>query len=230
MFQGFSQQTLDFLWGIRFNNERGWFEEHKQDYLQYLYGPMQQLGAAVYDRMREEFPRLQLNLHVCRIYRDARRLHGRGPYKDHLWFTLREEDEGWACRPVFWFEIGPEDYNYGLGCYSASPEGMEALRRAMDAAPAAMERLQRRLQRQKRFLLEGPEYARPRPAASPLLQEWYQKKSFALTCQRPHDELEQSPKLAEELAEAFTWLMPYYRYFRRSMAAEIENFPVQEES
>ena len=26
MFQGFSQQTNDFLWGIRFNNERSWFE------------------------------------------------------------------------------------------------------------------------------------------------------------------------------------------------------------
>ena len=26
MFQGFSQEAVDFLWGIRFNNERGWFE------------------------------------------------------------------------------------------------------------------------------------------------------------------------------------------------------------
>ena len=29
MFQGFSQQAVDFLWGIRFNNERSWFLEHK---------------------------------------------------------------------------------------------------------------------------------------------------------------------------------------------------------
>ena len=25
MFQGYSQETVDFMWGIRFNNERGWF-------------------------------------------------------------------------------------------------------------------------------------------------------------------------------------------------------------
>ena len=28
MFEGFSQETVDFMWGIRFNNERGWFEAH----------------------------------------------------------------------------------------------------------------------------------------------------------------------------------------------------------
>ena len=32
MFQGYSQETVDFMWGIRFNNERGWFLAHKDDY------------------------------------------------------------------------------------------------------------------------------------------------------------------------------------------------------
>ena len=31
MFQGFSQGAVDFLWGVRFNNERSWFEAHKQE-------------------------------------------------------------------------------------------------------------------------------------------------------------------------------------------------------
>ena len=31
MFQGFSQGAVDFLWGVRFNNERRWFEAHKQE-------------------------------------------------------------------------------------------------------------------------------------------------------------------------------------------------------
>ena len=32
MFQGFTQGTTDFLWGIRFNNERGWFLAHKEEF------------------------------------------------------------------------------------------------------------------------------------------------------------------------------------------------------
>ena len=30
MFKGFSDATTDFLWNIRFNNEREWFNDHKQ--------------------------------------------------------------------------------------------------------------------------------------------------------------------------------------------------------
>ena len=37
MFTGFTDATVDFMWGIRFNNERAWFEAHKEDYLQSFY-------------------------------------------------------------------------------------------------------------------------------------------------------------------------------------------------
>lgn len=94
MFQGFSPETIEFLWGIRFNNEKTWFEAHKPDYLKYLYQPMKELGADVQGKLLERFPKSQLNLKISRIYRDARRLFGRGPYKDHLWLTLFRWDGG----------------------------------------------------------------------------------------------------------------------------------------
>ena len=40
MFQGFTEATVDFMWGIRFNNERGWFMEHKQVYQEALLQPV----------------------------------------------------------------------------------------------------------------------------------------------------------------------------------------------
>ena len=39
MFQGYSQETVDFMWGIRFNNERGWFLAHKDDYQRTCWPP-----------------------------------------------------------------------------------------------------------------------------------------------------------------------------------------------
>ncbi len=115
MFQGFSQGAVDFLWGVRFNNERSWFEAHKQEYLDLVIAPLQELGRQVHAAMTAAYPKEQLNLHVSRIYRDARRLHGRGPYKDHLWFTIRPEQEGWTHVPAFYFEIAPEYHSLGLG-------------------------------------------------------------------------------------------------------------------
>ena len=40
----FSDETIQFLWGIRFNNERTWFEAHKDIYLTHFYQPMRELG------------------------------------------------------------------------------------------------------------------------------------------------------------------------------------------
>ena len=48
MFTGFCPETMDFLWGIRMNNNRQWFEAHKEQYNQYLYRPMKALGQAVF--------------------------------------------------------------------------------------------------------------------------------------------------------------------------------------
>ena len=79
MFEGFSDKTVDFMWGIRFNNEKTWFEAHKEEYLTHFYNPMRELGRQVFDEMKERHGDLGLVLKVSRIYRDARRLHGRGP-------------------------------------------------------------------------------------------------------------------------------------------------------
>ena len=115
MFEGFSPQTIDFMWGIRFNNEKSWFEAHKQEYLTCFYRPMQALSQEVYERFAQAHEELGLTAKVSRIYRDARRLRGRGPYRDRLWCSMERPSEHWTADPVFWFELEPEGYSYGLG-------------------------------------------------------------------------------------------------------------------
>ena len=93
MFTGFTDATVDFMWGIRFNNERSWFEANKETYVKEFYEPMKALGSEMYEFIREKRPDYDLTVKVSRIYRDARRLFGRGPYKDHLWFSVRQPAE-----------------------------------------------------------------------------------------------------------------------------------------
>ena len=114
MFQGFSGATVDFMWGIRFNNEKGWFEAHKEEYLTTFQRPMKALADEVYVAFTDRHPDLDLICKVSRIYRDARRLFGRGPYKDHLWLSLTRPHEEGCAEPVFWFELGPEGYSFVL--------------------------------------------------------------------------------------------------------------------
>lgn len=68
-FEGFSPETIDFLWGIRFNNNREWFAEHKSQYQQTLYEPMKALAK----ELEPDFASVPgLRLHISRIYRDMR--------------------------------------------------------------------------------------------------------------------------------------------------------------
>ena len=56
MFTGFTDETVDFMWGIRFNNERTWFEAHKETYLTHFYRPMTELGDEIYEFIRDKRP------------------------------------------------------------------------------------------------------------------------------------------------------------------------------
>lgn len=212
MFQGFPDAAIDFMWGIRFNNEKSWFEAHKQTYLDAFYQPMRELTQEVYRRFMDRHGDLDLVSRVSRIYRDARRLHGRGPYKDRLWMTMERPKEDWPHQPVYWFELEPEGYSYGLGYWCAPPVTMAKFRARLDRDPKPFERLVRAFNKQDVFALQGEDYKRPKGTCSPLLAPWYNKKGFSLSCDRPHDALIHSPALTDALLEGFEALLPFYRY------------------
>ena len=220
MFQGYNQNTVDFMWGIRFNNERGWFLEHKQSYVDDFYQPTKELAGQVYDGLHAAFPREPLICKVSRIYRDARRLYGNGPYKDHLWFTIRSGDEDWTGKPTFWFELGPEAYTYGLGFWAPKPILLETYRARIDDRPEELAKLVRAFNRQDQFRLAGEDYARPKGDPGKLLYDWYQKKYLMLEhAVSPLDERIFDPALADDMIGGFRTLMPFYRYFNKVVAS-----------
>ena len=112
MFRGFSEKSGDFLWGLAFNNDRAWFNAHREEYEEHLNQPFRALATETFERMKALRPGADLQLHIARIYRDARRLYGRGPFKENLWFTIHHGDihEG---GPVCWFEVTGHEWSYG---------------------------------------------------------------------------------------------------------------------
>ena len=213
-FQGFSEETISFLWGIRFNNNRQWFLDHKKDYVNYLYEPLKALAARMEARMADEFPALGLRAKTARIYRDVRRIHHGGPYKEHLWFVLIAREEGWSSTPAFYFEVMPEGYEFGMGYYQMTPATLEQYRRRILREPKPLETLARRLNRQDRFRLEGEDYKRSKGEVGPLLKPWFNKRQIEISAAFPPDERFTSPELEEDVMEAFRFLVPYYRYFK----------------
>lgn len=215
MFQGFSQESIDFLWDIRFHNERSWFSAHKEQFQTLVDTPLRALAAQVAQAMGEEFPQLGLELKVSRIYRDARRLYGRGPYKDHMWFGLRRRNEAEGAEPSFYFELAPERYSYGMGCYDPTPVTMAKLRARIDRDPKPLERLARGLEGQEEFVLDGAAYKRPKGDPGPLLFPWYNRRQIYFSCDRNCEGVLFTPELAEQVLAGFRFLVPYYRYLQQ---------------
>jgi len=212
-FEGFTQRTIDFMWNLRFNNEKQWFEAHKDEYLRDFLGPMQALGMEVFKRVSSDFSGRGFIHKVSRIYKDARRVRGGDPFRTNLWFSIERPSEEWTSTPVFWFELTPDNWSYGLGYYQARAETMAKHRARIDRDPNAFERLIAPLGRQDEFVLDGPEYARKKDAPTQITAQWYNRKSFSLIHNQPNDSELFSPELINRLVTGYAFLMPFYDYF-----------------
>ena len=212
MFQGFSKETGEFLWELSFHNERPWFLEHKEQFERVLNQPFKALAKETGALLQARFPDMTVQGHVSRIYRDARRLFGRGPYKDHLWFTLWDSAAG-REGPAYWFEIGAATYGWGMGWFEAAPAEMEQFRRTIDANPARFARLAGEIAAlEQNYKVIGPGYARPKGSYDEPVKSWYERKWVGVEAMRDLEGDAFTPELPKLLADAFKELTPMYRF------------------
>lgn len=211
----FSEETRQFLWGIRLNNSREWFLAHKEEYLRCAYEPLRQLGAEVQERFLSAHPELELNLRVSRIYRDIRTVRDGRFYKDHLWFSLYPPHEDGVPKAEFFLGIAPEGIETGLGYYWMPPAMAALYRRRILEHPAEAERLARYLAERPEFQVYGEEYKRSKGEVSEVLKPWFHRKVVGLCCEQGYEDPQVTGgMLAEATAERFAWLMPLYRAFQ----------------
>lgn len=211
MFQGFTKNASEFLWELAFNNEKPWFTAHRAEFEQYVNTPMKELMRQLTDKMNERWQDRAFEAHVSRIYRDARRLFGRPPYKDHIWLAVYSSEVG-RHGPHFWFEISPAEYAYGMGWYDAGAAEMELYRRMIDANPARFERLAQEAESLDGLRIYGETYARPKGKHSEIIDHWYNRKGIGCAVEHDFGGDVLSPALADTLLTQFEKLMPMYEF------------------
>lgn len=212
MFTGFTPETMDFLWGIRMNNNRDWFTQHKGDYVRTLYEPMKELGQAVFQPFLERPGNL---LKVSRIYRDAR-MHPPTPYKESLWLCIRRDVDWWAENPCLYFELNPEGANYGFFYWKPRTSMLEDFRRNISAKPDDFLKLIFDTEAAVGQPVTAECYKRPKPTDNPALIPYFAWKG-QIGCTReiaPGDRLFGS-QLEEEVSGFFEALTPLYEYFNQ---------------
>ena len=210
MFEGFTPETIDFLWGIRMNNNRDWFLEHKKQYVDTLYTPMKALGQQLFEPFLEKPGSI---LKVSRIYRDAR-LHHPLPYKESLWCCIRQDVDWWAENPCLFFEIRPEGVSYGFSLWHPRTVTMEAYRQKIAADPDRFLNLLRQTELSTGMPVTAEVYKRPKPTENPALAPYFAWKAD-IGCIRNEEvgEAMFGPALGDRSRAMIEQLIPLYDYF-----------------
>ncbi len=211
-FEGFPKDLPDFLWGLSFNNERPWFNEHRDDFERCLDTPIHALAEDVRAAMDRKFPGQATALHVSRIWRDARRLFGRGPFKEHMWFSLGVSGEIYTPTPQFWFGIDAKSWEAGMGCWNMKGDMLERWRGRIDADPKRLEKIVRALNKRGDLAPYWEVYKKPKGDPGPLLYDWYNARAIELGCKVWFEPDPPGKELLERVVDIYTALMPLYQY------------------
>lgn len=209
MFQGFSPETIDFLWGIRMNNNRDWFLEQKKNYVNYLYEPMKALGKDLFEPFLEKPGNV---LKVSRIYRDAR-MRPATPYKESLWISIRQDVDWWAENPCLYFEITPDEVSYGFIWYKPRVTALEDFRKRIAARPEDFLNLITETEAATGVPVTASCYKRPKEAPMVELAPYFGWKEYiACIVEEPICQATFGPELGDRAKAFIEKLIPLYDF------------------
>ena len=211
-FEGFPKDLPDFLWGLSFNNERPWFNAHREDFERCLDTPIHALAEDVKAAMEERHPGLAPALHVSRIWRDARRLFGRGPFKEHMWFSLGLSGEIYTPLPQFWFGIDAKSWEAGMGCWNMKGDLLERWRKSIDLAPQRLTPIVKALNKHPELHRYGEVYKKPKGDPGPLLYDWYNARSVEMGMTEYFEPDPPGKELLDRVLDVYETLVPLYEY------------------
>ena len=138
-FTGFLPETLTFYERLGADNNKAWWQAHREEYLDHVREPMELLCGEL-----DEFG----PFHLFRPYNDMRFAKNRPPYKTHQ--GAYGESQGGTG---YYVQISAEGLMCGAGYYSMAKDQLERFRAAVDAdaTGAEIEEITGRLGRRFRF-------------------------------------------------------------------------------
>ena len=122
-FLGFPDKGLKFLTGLKKNNNKAWFDEHKEIYKEELVAPGQAFVVALGRKLQKISKgviydtRLNGSGSIMRIYRDIRFSKDKTPYKDWIGIFFWEGKYKKMENPGYYVHVDPKECFVGSGHY-----------------------------------------------------------------------------------------------------------------
>lgn len=218
-FDGFTEATIKFLHGLKKNNNKEWFEGHRDAYERDLREPFKSLVNTMSELFRTNKLPITANpkTSLFRINRDIRFSKDKSPYKTHVgaWFPLESiSKEDWSGFYIGIEPKGAKDLTVWLGggSYQPEPPQLKKIRQHVSSEFKTLEKLLKDATFKKEFpegFAEGemlkriPQgFSEDDPAA-----EYLKRKSFYFNAPLSRDEI-LSEKLPEILLRKYKAALP----------------------
>jgi len=215
MFQGFSDDTFEFLMALSFNNNREFFHANHDWYVNGLRKPALELAGELGEAVRALSPELETRPEkvVSRINRDLRFSNDKTPYRDYIWLAFRRPREERNTTIGAYFDLSCSGASYGIGLYNENRPMMNGLRSRLRADWQELAHLLEDID--GKFTPVVNSFKRmPVPDTVPQeMWPWYRAKGFYLEKDIKDFTLIKSSALAQEIISGYTELIPLFRYF-----------------
>ena len=214
----FTQATFSFLEALSANNERPWFEAHKQEYEDFVRTP----ALDFIGRMSDEMPAISRHFlaqpkkvggSLMRVYRDTRFSRDKTPYKTNIGIQFRHELGKDVHAPGYYLHIAPEQCFLAVGLWRPDADALFRIRQAIVQNDEAWLAARDDAGFRNRFTLEGDALANaPRGFARdhPWVEDLKRKDFIAMMPLAR--KVITSRALHSHVVESFRQAAPYMRF------------------
>jgi uncharacterized protein (TIGR02453 family) len=218
-FGGFPPDTLRYLRNIRENNEKGWFEAHREEYERLYVAPARAFVTAAGPILAELAPAIRAEPRILgsifRISRDTRFGADKPPYKDHVDFWFWEGERRRAASGFF-LRLAPDFIGLGAGSHGFDGDQLERFRRSVTALESGSQlaALAGELENAG-YELGGRHYARKphgHEAASPAAARLLRHRALFVHHDLPIEEALDGPRLLASCRRHWSALAPLHRW------------------
>lgn len=131
----FPRCTADFLTKLSRNNNREWFEKHRDDYKSLFLEPAQEFVIEMGSKLQNIRPNIiaipKVDKSIFRLHRDVRFSKDKLPYKTNLGIIFWEGDDKKLESTGFYFHIEPKYFFIGTGSYIFTDSLIKVYREAV---------------------------------------------------------------------------------------------------
>ena len=132
----FTQASFDFLKNLDRNNNREWFNDHKQEYEDKVRGPALDFIADIGDDLYNISPHFlaipkKVGGSLMRVYRDVRFGKDKRPFKTNIGIQFRHELGKDIHAPGFYLHLEPDECFVGVGIWRPDALALGKIRTAI---------------------------------------------------------------------------------------------------